>query len=64
MGKHGGKPPYPLAYDKNGMVRKDSLHGGQSLREYVPSGTLAFGGADIFYHLDIKNSGIFAVFYL
>lgn len=26
------------------MVRKDSLHGEQSLCEYVPSGTLAFGG--------------------
>lgn len=64
MGKHGGKPPYPLAYDKNGMVRKDSLHGGQSLREHLLTGRPACGGADIFYHLDIKNSGISAVFYL
>ncbi len=42
--KHGGKPPYPLYY-YNGVVRKESACGGQSLCEHAPSDRMDSGGA-------------------
>ena len=41
MGKHGGKPPYPLTYDEDGVAQKDSLCGEHNLCEHVLSGKTA-----------------------
>ena len=44
MGNHGGKPPYPLTYFKDGIAGKDGSRSGQKMTEHLPAGKLISSG--------------------